>query len=489
MKKQRTIITIIVVLIFACFLVQGCSKKRHITAPTDFFTSTPQITIISTVTQTKTSLPSFTPTTCCSGLPDLIITGVFGATMKPPVPSCVPPGGPFPPCGIIVYYSNIGAGDAGSFIVDIQGYTATASALSSGMTGSVWIENGILTDPHIFTIDSTNLVTESNESNNTYTGIGVLATPSLPPTCVVSVVTTTCTRTMTFTSTPTCACPILTSTNTKTTITTQTPTCACLISVTPTVTMTVTATSGSVCYSPKIRAGNSMVPPMEEFTPGHITYVSIYTHTPGQQLKVAFYDGDKKLLQSMNYTTDGSGYFTPVTYTVTGLETKTTDASTVWVVALMDASGTAPAIYSSSAFLDSEEIWMMTGAPAPTPTANCTNTGMLYMDPARTYEKYNFNLNSCDWLYYADRHCDQDAQVLYYDGANNLVHAELCTCTAGDLISQYNVTGLETPGIWSIILFKPGFTAPTTKPASNNPNIITNCTNIGASRVFKVQVR
>ena len=111
------------------------------------------------------------------------------------------------------------------------------------------------------------------------------------------------------------------------------------------------------------------------------------------------------------------------------------------------------------------------------------------MDPARTGEKYNFNLTSCDWLYYADRQCGQDAQVLYYDGTDQLVYSEACACTAGTLVSQYNITGSEAAGVWNILLYKPGFTPPPSKPALSDPDRISNCTNVGTNRVVKVTAR
>lgn len=426
------------------------------------------MTYTPTMTNTIPATPTLTPTACCAyDLPDLIITGIYGYTMNP-VPACVPPGGPIPPSGINVYYQNIGTGNSGSFVVDIQGFTATVSAVNAGNTGMVWVQAEPLSYPYVFNIDTFNSVAESNETNNTYS-VTDFATPSLPPTCVVTVLTSTPTQYIPPTATPTI-------------------TCACIIS--PTMTATMTPTPGGVlCYDPSIWAGNNLSPAMMEFGAGQIIPATFYTSVPGQMLKVVYYDGAKNLLQAMNYTADGSGYSTGVTYTVTGLETKTTDSTKTWIVALMDASGTAPATYAAGAFIDSEEIWVMTGAPMPTPSPSCTNTGMTYMNPSRTIEKYNYNLENCEWIYYANRHCDQDAQVLYYDGASQLVGSETCSCVGGNLISQYNITGLESQGTWNILLYKTGFTPPATPPAYSDPNRIANCTNVGMNRTVKVLAR
>ena len=202
--KKNFIISIL--LISGLFMVfQGCSSKiTSATEPVIYNTAIPVLSAVASVVHTATATETistceceshtftitptrtstFTPTVCCTAFPDLRVTGISNITMDT-VPSCVPPGGPIPPSGIKVYYQNTGKGNAGSFVADIQGFTATASGVNAGSTGMVWIQAEPLIYPYVFTIDSTNSVAESNETNNTYSAID-FATPSLPPTCVVT---------------------------------------------------------------------------------------------------------------------------------------------------------------------------------------------------------------------------------------------------------------------------------------------------------------
>ncbi len=103
--------------------------------------------------------------------------------------------------GIRVWVQNIGNADAGPFVVDINGAQWNVDGLAAGATISQWF-GGIPGFVHVVA-DSTNMVTESNENNNTRDAFLVTATP--PPTCTPTVtpgVTPTPTSTPTWAPTP-----------------------------------------------------------------------------------------------------------------------------------------------------------------------------------------------------------------------------------------------------------------------------------------------
>lgn len=112
------------------------------------------------------------------GLPDLVVDGITmdrtGGT------DCVPPG---PTFGSTVWVRNDGAGDAGPFVVDLNGHQQTVeSGLPAGQTAHVSFDD-FSNYSHIV-VDSTFLVAESNEDNNTADWVIPTSTP--PPPCTPS---------------------------------------------------------------------------------------------------------------------------------------------------------------------------------------------------------------------------------------------------------------------------------------------------------------
>lgn len=83
--------------------------------------------------------------------------------------------------GVRVTVSNIGNAAAGSFVVAVNGQSkAVSEGLAVGANTTVWLAGGTGGDTTA-TVDSTALVQESNENNNTLTQF--LPIPTLPPTC------------------------------------------------------------------------------------------------------------------------------------------------------------------------------------------------------------------------------------------------------------------------------------------------------------------
>jgi lysophospholipase L1-like esterase len=152
-----------------------------------------------TLTRTRTNTPIFDPTPR-SG-PDLKITSVVTS-----------PNGWTGGCannltmGIRVTILNSGelTTAAGPFVVDVSGTQQTVSGLAANTSVNLWFQR---TGSLLITADITNLVSEINEGNNTFSYVSITATP--PALC-----TLTPTRTITRTNTP--PGPTLTPTRTLT---------------------------------------------------------------------------------------------------------------------------------------------------------------------------------------------------------------------------------------------------------------------------------
>jgi hypothetical protein len=157
---------------------------------------------------TKTTTPLSTTT---SSLPDLVVTSI---TYAGSAIACQNQ----PRAQVVV--TNNGSASSGSFIVQLNGgATQTVSGLTAGQSATVYFN---LVTPATAVADATNLITESNESNNSLTA--QLPVPSQAPTCTPTGNVVTPTKTMTSTATATCNCagtntPTRTSTPTATTTT------------------------------------------------------------------------------------------------------------------------------------------------------------------------------------------------------------------------------------------------------------------------------
>ena len=158
--------------------------------PTQTFTVTPTSTITPTPTNSPTATPTSTPTstaTIDARLPDLIVQSMsidlenFGACDYTSTT-----------LGLHVAVKNQGPVDAGPFVVDGNGTPQTVpGGLAAGATVLLFYPSGYASGTNTVFVDSTLLVTESDETNNLLSQF--LPIPTLPPTC---------TPTPTFTPTP-----------------------------------------------------------------------------------------------------------------------------------------------------------------------------------------------------------------------------------------------------------------------------------------------
>ena len=147
--------------------------------------------------KTNTPTPTFTPTPTRTGTlttpgigPDLVISGIVyvGST-----PTCANQ------LKERVDISNIGTADAGMFVVTINGTQYQINSLAAGQSTSIVISASMSVTA---TADSTNLIAESNETNNSASANFPL--PSQAPTCTpTGGPSLTPTRTPTFTPSPT----------------------------------------------------------------------------------------------------------------------------------------------------------------------------------------------------------------------------------------------------------------------------------------------
>jgi len=123
--------------------------------------------------------------------------------------------------GVRISIRNNGGGDAGPFVVDVNGVQQTVAGLLAGQTTSLWFPGYAYASENRVIVDATNQVQESNKENNTVSQM--VPIPTLPPTCTPpppDAPTNTATPTPSDTPTPT-STP--TPTNTPTPTPTQQP--------------------------------------------------------------------------------------------------------------------------------------------------------------------------------------------------------------------------------------------------------------------------
>jgi hypothetical protein len=146
--------------------------------PTVTFTPTGTRTLIPPPSVTPTRTVSITPSRTSTStpsqlLPDLAIDMV---RIELQFISCLSPGNPL---GVRVFFDNIGQAASGSFVVNVNGATQTVSGLPANAGQALFFPG--VGNPVSITLDSTGLVTESNETNNTFSGM--VAVPTAPPPC------------------------------------------------------------------------------------------------------------------------------------------------------------------------------------------------------------------------------------------------------------------------------------------------------------------
>ena len=126
-----------------------------------------------TPTPTATATPTSTP---IGDLPDLIVSYVQ-VTLENPLP-CYDGS----PLGTRATIANIGSANAGSFAVEINGVQATISSLITGGSTSVWVPGyQYIGQQTVVVADVSNMVSESNETNNTF--VSQVPIPTPPPPC------------------------------------------------------------------------------------------------------------------------------------------------------------------------------------------------------------------------------------------------------------------------------------------------------------------
>jgi hypothetical protein len=116
--------------------------------------------------------------------------------------------------GTRVWITNNGGGNAGTFVVDVNGVQQTVGGLAAGQTTSLWYAGYAIGSPTTVILDPDNQIQESNKDNNTLSQM--LPIPTLPPTCTPPLPDE-----PTYTPTPT---PSDTPTSTHTPTPTPTPT-------------------------------------------------------------------------------------------------------------------------------------------------------------------------------------------------------------------------------------------------------------------------
>jgi hypothetical protein len=105
-------------------------------------------------------------------LPDLTIGSLRIQLQNP---ACFSPGNPL---GVLVEIANNGQAAAGNFVVNVNGVTQNVNGLAAGQTTTVFFVG--YSNPVTATVDSTGLVTESNENNNTRSEMVPVPTAPLP---------------------------------------------------------------------------------------------------------------------------------------------------------------------------------------------------------------------------------------------------------------------------------------------------------------------
>jgi hypothetical protein len=145
------------IVLFVALIMVGCAS-----APT------------STPTHTSTEIPSDTPTAMVN-LPDLIVTRAQNS-LEPRF--CF---GSYSQAKIIVFIHNQGIGQSGAFDVYINGEVVSyTESLPPDDEIELQADFGLSTTQIEVEIDPENLITESDESNNTFTGLVLTLTPPAP---------------------------------------------------------------------------------------------------------------------------------------------------------------------------------------------------------------------------------------------------------------------------------------------------------------------
>jgi hypothetical protein len=85
------------------------------------------------------------------------------------------------PLGTRVWITNNGGGNAGTFVVEVNGGQQAVAGLAAGQTTSLWYVGYASGSPTTVLVDPDNQIQESNRDNNTLSQ--TLPIPTLPPTC------------------------------------------------------------------------------------------------------------------------------------------------------------------------------------------------------------------------------------------------------------------------------------------------------------------
>lgn len=159
------------------FVLGGCGSAGMVVTPTlsgYLFTPASQVINGSQLIFVGTSgTPTPTATIPAGPLPDLTVLSITEysysvPTATPNAQGCWWQPGPTVFTATNVTIQNIGAADAGSFVVDMNGARATVSGLAAGQTLTVNV-GSTQARTRTATVDITGLVAESNENNNVYT--------------------------------------------------------------------------------------------------------------------------------------------------------------------------------------------------------------------------------------------------------------------------------------------------------------------------------
>ena len=133
----------------------------------------PSVTPTRTVTGTPSVTPTRTGTSTPGGLlPDLTIDSL---SIRLQHPACFLPGDPL---GVWVGIVNNGQAAAGSFMVNVNGVSQSVNGLAAGQATSVFFAG--YSNPVTAIVDSTDMVAESNENNNSLTEMVPVPTAPLP---------------------------------------------------------------------------------------------------------------------------------------------------------------------------------------------------------------------------------------------------------------------------------------------------------------------
>ncbi|HFD40923.1 MAG TPA: FHA domain-containing protein [Anaerolineae bacterium] len=150
--------------------------------------------------------------------------------------------------GVRVEVQNVGAADAGPFVVEVNGAQQNVAGLPAGQTASLWFPGYNAAGENVVSVDVHNQAAESNEDNNHFAQ--QLPVPTLPPTCTPPPPDSTDTPTPPPTRTPP---PTPTPTRTPPPTATPTPTLTPTPSPTPTPTFTPTPTEVPPQYDLYVR--------------------------------------------------------------------------------------------------------------------------------------------------------------------------------------------------------------------------------------------